>query len=182
MNKPNKWIVIALVGTMSWSIAKAWSCDHCTGGTEVVPTTQPTDSSTYKHFGEPTKLTDADNIDAATVLADVSKYDGQFVRMTGKVTSVCKSMGCWLKMSSEGSPLTVYVSFTCPGEGDRLIPMEAVNKPAIVEGKLTVKEISQGEARHIARDEGLSDEEIEKIVGDQKQISVEGPSALVKMD
>gem|GEM_PF-1004448 len=184
MNKPNKFVMLALVATMTWSINKAWSEDDCAecGMHDMTPTTQPADSSTYKHFGEPTKLTDADNIDAAKVLADVAKYDGQFVRMTGTITSVCKNKGCWMKMSSEGSKLFVFVEFTCPVEGNRLIPMEALNKPAIVEGKLTVTEISEEEARHIAEDEGNSKEEVEKIVGPQQQITVEGPSALVKVD
>lgn len=184
MNKPNKWIVLAIVGTMAWSINTAWSEDSCTdcGMHGKTPTTQPSDSSGYTLFGEQPKLTDADNIDAAKVLADVEKYNGQYVRMTGTVTSVCKKKGCWMKMSSEGSKLFVFVEFTCPVEGERLIPMEALNKPAIVEGKLTVTEISEDEARHIAEDEGNSKVEVEKIVGPQKQITVEGPSALVKVD
>lgn len=182
MNKPNKWIVLALVGTMSWSINKAWSCDHCAGPETRTPATQPADPAGYKHFGEPTKLTDADNIDAARVLADIARYDGQFVRLTGTITSICRQKGCWMKMSSQGSKLFVFVEFTCPVEGDRLIPIEALDKPAIVEGKITVSQITQEEARHIAQEEGQSAEEIEKIIGDQKQISLAGPSALVKMD
>lgn len=156
---------------------EACGTDNCcaANSTAASPSTQPTKWTAY---GEPMKLTDADNLSAGKVLADVAKYDGKTVRLTGNVTSVCAKKGCWLKMSSEGAPTEVFVKFTCPIDG-RLIPTEAVNKPAIVEGVLTVKTISEEDAKHYAADAGKSKEEIASIKGEQKQISIEGPSALV---
>jgi hypothetical protein len=157
----------------------AASCGAC--GTSkatmasLSPSTQPVE---WVAYGEPTRMTDADNLNAAAVLADVEKYVGKDVRMTGEVKSVCKKKGCWLKMSSDGAPLNVFVHFTCPVDG-RLIPMEAIGKSTIVEGKLKIKEISEADARHIAEEEGKTEAEVAAIVGPQKQIEVEGPSALV---
>jgi len=139
-------------------------------------TTRPS----YTAFGDPAKLTDADNIDAGRVLADVPAFEGKTVRMTGTVKSVCAKKGCWLKMTSGDAPLSVFVKFTCPTKG-RLIPADAVGRPAIVEGKVKVKQISEADARHIAEEEGLSKAQIEAIRGPQKLVEVEGPSALVAM-
>ncbi len=134
----------------------------------------------YTAFGDPVKLTDADNIDAAKVLADVSAYEGKFVRLVGEVKSVCTSKGCWLKMTSPGSEHSIFVKFTCPVDG-KLIPQEAIGKPVIIEGKLTINTYSEDDARHYAAEEGKSAEEIMKIVGEQKVLELEGPSALIAL-
>lgn len=157
-------------------VAPGGAC--CTSETAQSPATQPT---RWVAYGEPMKLTDKDNIDAGAALANLEKYDGKVVRLTGTVQSVCAKKGCWLKMTSNGSPLNVYVKFTCPIDG-RLIPVEAVNKPVVVEGVLAVTTISEAEAQHIAEDAGKSEEEVNAIVGDQPQIEIQGPSALVGME
>jgi hypothetical protein len=162
--------------TCAMDPTKASAC--CDSMTAASPTTQPIK---WVAFGEPMKLTDADNISAGKALADLPKYEGKTVRLTGNVTSVCAKKGCWLKMTSEGSTSEVFVHFTCPIEG-RLIPVEAVSKPAVVEGKLTVKTVSEEDAKHIAGEAGKTDAEIAAIKGEQKQIEIEGPSALVGME
>ena len=156
---------------------EACGTDNCcaANSTAASPATQPTKWTAY---GEPMKLKDADNISAGKVLADVEKYDGKTVRLVGNVVGVCAKKGCWLKMNSEGSTSEIFVKFTCPIEG-RLIPNEAVNKPVIVEGVLTVKTLTEDEARHYAEDAGKTKEEVEAIKGEQTQISIQGPSALV---
>jgi len=160
-------------------IGSAEDCktDCCGVAKTTSPTTQP---SNYIAFGDPTKLTDADNIDAAKVVATPELYNGKFVRMTGVVTDVCPQKGCWLQLNSTGASLPMFVKFTCPIDGF-LIPLDSVGRPAIVEGVVTIKDITQDEARHIAEEKSLPKEEIEKIVGPQKQLSVAGPSALVSM-
>lgn len=157
------------------SMVRSEDCCSTVPQALAAPATQPTN---WVAYGEPMKLTDEANVDAAKVLADVKAYDGKTVRLTGEVVTVCKKKGCWLKLSSNGSPLNIFVEFTCPIEG-RLIPVEAVGKPVIVEGKLTVATIDEDEARHIAEDDGQTKEQIEAIKGDQQQIRIEGPSALV---
>jgi hypothetical protein len=184
--KSQKLTTLALISLFSLPLARAYSdsCGSCSGAkasdAACVESASSDKKVEYTLFGEQPKLTDADNIDAAKVLADVSAYEGKYVRMTGVIQGVCKSKGCWLKMNSEGTALTVFVHFTCPVDG-RLIPMEAMGKPVIVEGELKTKEISEADARHIAEEEGLAAEEIAKIVGPQKLIEVTGPSALVAM-
>lgn len=146
--------------------------------TAASPATQP---ANWVSFGEKMTLTEKDNIDAAKALADLKTYEGKDVRLTGTVNKVCSSKGCWLTMSSNGSPLEVFVKFTCPIDG-RLIPEAAAGKPVVVEGKLTVKKISEADAKHYAAEGGKTAEEVEAIKGEQQQISVQGPSALVAME
>ena len=150
----------------------------CEAMTAASPATQPTK---WVAFGDEMKLKDADNIDAAKALADLKKYDGRTVRLTGDVTSVCAKKGCWLKMSSEGATQAIMVHFTCPIDG-RLIPTEAVGKPVVVEGVLTVKTLTEDEAKEQAQEAGKPQAEVDAIKGDQHQIEVEGPSALIAME
>lgn len=160
---------------------KEGACSDCACASKSADAKQAeTPKVVYTAFGEPTKLTDADNIDAAKVLADVPAYEGKFVRLVGEVKSVCTSKGCWLKMTSPGSEHAIFVKFTCPVDG-KLIPQEAIGKPVIVEGKLTVNTYSEDDARHYAAEEGKSAEEILKIVGEQKVLELEGPSALIAL-
>lgn len=160
------------------STAKCGTESCCDMNTAASPATQP---AKWIAFGEPMKLKEADSIDAGKALADLKSFEGKTVRLTGNVTSVCNSKGCWLKMTSGGSPLEVFVKFTCPIEG-RLIPEEAAGKPVVVEGKLTVKTISEEDAKHYAAEAGQTREQLDAIKGEQQQISIQGPSALVAME
>lgn len=130
-----------------------------------------------ERYGEPQRMTDVEPMPVATLVADADRYDGQPVRVSGKVTAVCEKMGCWIRI---GEPRhEVFVKFTCPVEG-RLIPMDAVGRTAIVEGTAKVEEVSEAEARHYAEDGGATPEEIAKIVGPQKQIRIDSPAAEIE--
>lgn len=137
------------------------------------PATAP--AMKYASFGEAPKGGDVPVVAVDQLLAKVGEYDGKYLRVTGKVSDVCAKKGCWLKLG-EGEAL--FVKFTCP-VGERLIPAEAVGKQAEVEGTVKVVEISEAQARHFKEDAGASKEEVEKIVGPQKQVTVASPSARV---
>lgn len=130
-------------------------------------------------FGEPMKGAAGDRTCVRTVLAHPKKYDGKHMKLCGVVDSVCPRMGCWIRLSDGVSKDKVFVKFTCPIEG-RLIPMEAEGKRAIIEGKVSVRQVPEDEARHYKEDEGASPDEIAKIVGPQKMIFVNGKGALVE--
>ena len=157
---------------------------HCADcETKKGPVTMPATKPMMKaeapgeSFGQPMKLTAADAVTVQQLRDNSAKLDGQYVRVSGTVDKVCPKKGCWLQMANDkGEPL--FVKFTCPIEG-RLIPMEAMGKPAVVEGVVKVKEYSQAEARHIAEEKGATAEEIEKIVGPQKSLTLASPGAKV---
>jgi hypothetical protein len=131
----------------------------------------------YTSLGGPSTQPAAQTVAVNTVLADADQYNGKYLSLTGTVASVCPKKGCWITLAEAGSK-PMFIKFTCPVEG-RLIPMEAVGKPAIVEGTVKVVTITQEEARHYKEDAGASPEEIAKIVGPQTQITVASPAARI---
>ena len=132
----------------------------------------------YKAFGEQMRLTDADAVPVEDVLADPSVYQGRYVRLVGNVKKVCTRKGCWLEMADGSTRQPLFVKFTCPIDG-RLIPMEAVGRPVTVEGTVMVKEISEADARHLKEESGATPDEVAKIKGPQKQITLASPAARV---
>lgn len=132
------------------------------------------------HFGQPLRLNNADMIQADELLTAPTGFDGKFVRVRGEVTEVCAAMGCWLKLKGGKGEQTLFVKFTCPVEGARLVPLEAVGHTAVIEGTVTVEEISEDEARHYANDAGKSTDQIAKIVGPQKQVRIASPGVLIE--
>lgn len=147
-----------------------------TGLVFAEPTTQPA----YKDYGEPMKLAESDTIEVTTLLKDPAAYDQKTVRVSGKVTDVCKASGCWIAMKPDGAPVRLLIQFTCgKDEGKRIMPLDVVGKTAIVEGVAELEEVSEKDARHYAEDAGASKEEIEKIKGPQKQVVILSPAARV---
>jgi hypothetical protein len=132
----------------------------------------------YTSYGEPMKLTDDQAVPVGKVLANPAAYEGKYVRLVGNVNKVCTRKGCWLEMMDDNTGKPMFVKFTCPIEG-RLIPMAAVGKPVVVEGVVTVKEISEEQARHYKEESGATAAEVARIMGPQKQITLASPAARV---
>jgi uncharacterized protein DUF4920 len=138
----------------------------------------PSASAKSASFGAPMKLSTSETVPVQQLLANPTEYDGKYVRVAGTVEKVCPRKGCWLTLHDEKSNEALFVKFPDPPEG-RLIPMDAVGKPVVVEGTVKVKEISEAMARHYKQDAGAPESEITKIVGPQKQISITNGSAMV---
>jgi hypothetical protein len=134
-------------------------------------------------YGGTQKLTDAQAVPASKVLANASDYDKKYVRLVGKVSSVCEKKGCWLRVVSEQPNATadndIFIKFQDPPEG-RLIPMEAIGKKVVVEGTFKIGQMSEAQARHFKEDSGASQEELAKIVGPQKQFTIAGPVVAIE--
>jgi Domain of unknown function (DUF4920) len=133
----------------------------------------------YASFGEPMKMTGAKPVQLAKVLSNRDAYNGKTLRVEGTVAEVCAKKGCWLSMKDGPSDETMFVKFTCPVDG-RLIPQDAVGHKVIVEGTVTVEEITEDEARHYAEDRGSTPEEIASIVGPQKRVRMASPCARIE--
>ncbi|UCE60201.1 MAG: hypothetical protein JSU63_00335 [Phycisphaerales bacterium] len=111
---------------------KAGKSDATTG----VPPCQKAPGE-YADFGEPAKLAKSDTTCLGKLLANPDKFEGKYVRVAGKVESVCKKSGGALRLATCGGEKNVLVKFMCPAEG-RLIPMEAVGKRAWIEGTVKI--------------------------------------------
>jgi hypothetical protein len=133
----------------------------------------------YASFGSPTKLADDQAITVKQLMTNVEDYRGKFVRVTGTVDKVCTKKGCWLTLKQEGADQGLFVKFPDPAEG-RLIPLDAVGKRAAVEGIVKVRDIPPEAAKHYAEESGATAEQLAKITGPQKQITLASPSAQVE--
>ena len=84
----------------------------------------------------------------------------------GKITSVCKARGCWMKVDlSNGQELMVKF-----GDDDFFLPKDCDGKTVYFTGKLFRKLSSVKELRHLAEDAGKTKEEIEKITAPQEEM------------
>lgn len=140
------------------------------------PSAKVADAGPSAAFGEPIKLGAAEPVTVQQLLGNISAYEGKPVLVSGDVNEVCERKGCWMTMTDGKEKL--FVKFTCPIEG-RLIPMEAKGKKAMAQGELQIKEISEDDARHMAEEGGKTPEEVAKIVGPQKQVTLQSPGAVV---
>jgi len=133
-------------------------------------------------FGTPVTDTTLEQVELARVLADPEQFTGRPIEIRGEVVEVCQRRGCWLRMAPTGSGDTdgVFVKFTCPIEGERLIPMAALGQLVLVEGTLIVETISEAERRHYASDAGATREQIGNIVGSATQVRIASGAAHVE--
>lgn len=102
-------------------------------------------------FGAP--LTEeGETIEVGQVLENPEPHVGKVVRCSGVVARVCENAGCWLELRPElgdGPGLRV------PMAGHAFfIPQEAVGRTALVQGKLSVRPLSDRERAHM-ESEGL---------------------------
>jgi len=133
-------------------------------------------------YGSPVTGESLKQVELARVLESPDEYSGRTIEIRGEVVEVCQRRGCWIRMAPTGSndKQGVFVKFTCPIEGERLIPMTALGQPVRVEGTLIVETISEAERRHYASDAGATSEEIGNIVGSATQIRIASGAAHVE--
>lgn len=95
--------------------------------------------------------------------ADNAVFNG---KISGKVTEVCKSMGCWIKLEkTDGTTLMVKSK-----DHAFFMPQDLVGHTVVVDGTASVKEVNEEARKHMAEDAGKSKEEIAKIKGSAKEV------------
>jgi hypothetical protein len=142
----------------------------------------PTPPPPVAHFGAEMKQNDGEAVPAAKVIASPAEYGDQYVRLTGTVTDVCSKKGCWLRIAADGAPAgaeNIFIKFSDPPAGT-LIPMQAIGKKVTAEGTLKQGMMSEAAVRHFKEDAGAPREEIEKIVGPQKQLVLSGAAVAIE--
>jgi hypothetical protein len=81
-----------------------------------------------------------------------------------RVQEVCQMKGCWVRLELTEEK-TVLVEFKDYGF---FVPKDIAGAEMWVEGKAYITELSEGEHRHLARDQGASENEIKAIKGNSK--------------
>lgn len=112
-------------------------------------------------FGEYQKITNRDTV---------------FAKFSAKVTEVCQSKGCWMKLNM-GHDREVMVKFKDYGF---FMPKDIVGKEVVVNGLAYAEEMSVADQRHFAEDGGRSKEEINKIIDPKKTYSFLADGVLLK--
>lgn len=118
-------------------------------------------------------------VHASTVLslkrAVADKRFDQIIAVTASVREVCKTKGCWMVLADSGT--SVRVTFKDYGF---FMPKDIVGKRVVIEGTLTQDVVSQADARHYAEDAGRTKNEIERIKGDQHELTFEASGVRVR--
>ena len=130
----------------------------------------------YVSFGE--KITPDNALTkekAYTIFKNLKKGDTVAIKFKTKINSSCKKKGCWMRLDL-GDNNETLVRFKDYGF---FVPLNAQGKNVIVNGKAYLDIVTVEQQRHYAKDEGLSEEEINKIKDDQITYAVESNGVLL---
>ena len=136
----------------------------------------PKTAMNYVSFGD--KIT-ADNHlskqDMFSKFKSLKKGDTINVKFASKINKVCKKKGCWMRLDLDDKNETL-VRFKDYGF---FMPLNSDNKEVIVQGKAYLDVVTVAQLRHYAKDEGLGEEEINKITEDEITYAVESNGVLM---
>ena len=122
---------------------------------------------------------DESNAVALNVLPDyLTDHDPeQAIKVSGTVDAACKAKGCWMTMTLPNGE-DMRVKFKDYGF---FVPTDAAGSTAVMEGLVKMDTLSVAEARHLAEDGGMSKEEAEKtITEDKMELSFEATGVIIK--
>ena len=102
----------------------------------------------------------ADNAIAASelpgLLADKEQVNA---KLAGDIQAVCKMSGCWVDVAMDNGEI-IHVTFK---DDAFVLPKDAAGKSTIIEGIGSFEEIPVSMLKHLAEDDGKSQEEIDAI-------------------
>ncbi|MBU1008498.1 MAG: DUF4920 domain-containing protein [Bacteroidetes bacterium] len=98
------------------------------------------------------------------------------VKVYGTVADVCQHSGCWLTLKQEnGEDIMVNMK-----DESFSVPKDASGKKAWVEGIATREKLTVDVLKHMAADEGKSQEEIDAITLDSWKYSIEAVGVIIQ--
>ena len=105
----------------------------------------------------------------------LKKGDTIQVKFKTKINKSCKKKGCWMRLDL-GENQESLVRFKDYGF---FVPLNAAGKEVVVNGKAYLDVVTVAQLKHYAKDEGQSQEEIDKITEDQVTYAVESNGVLL---
>ena len=119
-----------------------------------------------KHFGE--TISEEGAIAYEALLAQMADVDSIPAKVIGTVGSVCQAKGCWMDIvsNSEGTE-PMRITFKDYGF---FVPKDISGRTVVLDGYAYRSVTTVEELRHYAEDEGLPQEEIDKITEPQEEI------------
>ena len=132
--------------------------------------------------GDPEKygsdLTLDEKTSISDILQDPQAYEGKRVQVSGKVTGVCKKMGCWIEITDAHD---AAIRFKVD-DGVIVFPQESPGKAAVVEGVVVVRDLTHEQAlaraEHMAEEQGVPFDST-AIAGPQNVIMLKGEGAVL---
>ena len=115
------------------------------------------------YYGESFEVKNYIKVDEVT--AQLATQDTLQTLVKGKVESVCQKKGCWMNIVSEEGE-SIFVKFKDYGF---FMPLDLAGSEVVMNGKAFKEVTSVEELKNYAEDEGLSKEEIDKIVDPEEE-------------
>ncbi len=141
---------------------------------EVV--TDEATGETYEYRGD--KIDDQNIMNAADFKAQREGKKELTTKLSGKVTSVCKKKGCWMKIDmGDGEP--IRVTFKDYGF---FMPLDCEETDVIVDGFAYLDTTSVEMLQHFAEDAGKSEEEIAAITEPELNWAFEAHGVILKQN
>jgi hypothetical protein len=100
-------------------------------------------------YGE--AIPEGETVPLSHIAASASAEPGEPIRISGRITEVCQAKGCWVMLEDDGQVARVMMkdhAFSLPAD---------TRGAAVVYGRLSVKELDEGMAKHLAEDAGRSE-------------------------
>ncbi len=110
------------------------------------------DAASYEHFGTGISAS-TPAVDVAAAVAQPNDFTGKTVCLSGSITGVCQTKGCWMTLGAGKSP--VFVKFK---DYAFFVPKDATGRNAVIEGTLTMKQETVEETKHYLEDAGKNEE------------------------
>lgn len=149
-----------------------------TDGPTAAPEAEPT--SAYEAFGEVETLQAVAAVPVEQVATDADAYLGDVVTVRGSATRVCQMRGCWLALDAgEGESLRIDVPRDAAGSYVYTFPTDIVGREIVVQGRLERQIVPVETRRHLAEDDGATDEEVAAITEPAEQLQLTAVGALL---
>lgn len=159
---------------VAFSVSLAWGIVACGSKLKEAEQAETQRYAVYTAKGQEAKV---DKTSPAPVPLSEAVKPGNFnkkLRVEAKVEEVCQVKGCWMILT-DGSH-HVRVTFR---DYAFFVPKDIAGKTVIADGMVAETVTSEADARHYAEDAGKTPEEINAIVGDQKELTMEADAVLI---
>lgn len=132
--------------------------------------------ATYESYGESISSNGAVALNSAAQEMQTMKLGDTIpMKLTAEVSKVCQAKGCWMTLNTANGE-EVMVKFKDYGF---FVPKDISGKDVVINGNLFVEEVSVEDQRHLAKDEGKSQEEIASITAPKKSYGFLADGVLV---
>lgn len=172
MNKILNYLVVAIVSTTFFSCCSNENKTASSHDGHHANAVKPTTST--GNYGD--LITQENALAIAELPAMLIENDSVEAKFTGNIHSVCQMTGCWITLDL-GSGETVHVTFK---DDAFLLPKDAAGKTAVIQGKGQREELSVDYLKHLAHDDGKSQEEIDAITEPRMEYTFIASGVIIK--